>query len=342
MHHATPSILTLPNGKKPQRKREYAAAPLPTSPKRREPTPDEKRDHAAYLKDGQPPTGWVHPNTSIPFHRYLPLNARIGELKNIIGNKPEGWRKPVYGNLDYIIAWRMGWISDEDEKRDRAAYEIRRERSLKSCHTPSLHYWRGDWEECMERGVSTSRTMPHQTGAYVPEVPAHLLHDADLSDGARRCMMKILEETYRMNRDNRWLAITVPYLMKALSRSRRTIQNYLRLLELCGYISCEVLLNTATRMCNGLRINLMELAFAKHHRKKWPIKQWTQHFADDELKETLPENGGNSEAQLSTLNYFRNIYIYKDIKSTSVILWAVKCMTAAHNRFMQNKPPLPQ
>lgn len=284
-------------------------------------------------------TNWVHPNTAIPFHRMRATTKRIAELGEIIGEKPDHWRKPAYGHLDYIIAWRMGWISDEDEKRDRAKYELRRKRSLETCHTPSRHYWRGEWIDAFENGVPTCRSMPHQTGAYVPEVPAHLLHDQDLTDGARRCMFKLLEETYRMNRDHRWLATTVPYLMQALKRSRRTIQNYLRLLELCGYITCEVILSNKTRMCNGLRIILDNLAFPQHHGLKWPQKKMHDRFTDAELQDRLSLELGEPGAQAVTLNYWTNIYNYRGAETTSVILWAIRCMGFAHKRFMQNNAP---
>jgi hypothetical protein len=267
--------------------------------------------------------GWAEPNTSLPFHRLRPLMDRVSALEKLIGDKPRSWQKPVYGHLDYIIAWRMGWISDEDEQRDRMKYEERRQRSLRSCHRPRY------------RWVEDLRRKPFQTGAYIPEMPAHVMHDPDLTDGAKVCLAKIMEETYRMNRDQRWLATTISYLMAALGRCRRTIQNYLRLLEHCGYITCEVLLGAESRMSNGLKINLCESSFARHHKEKWPFKNWHHPFTEDEIP---PLNSENSGAQKDSLNYWVEIYIYKNILVVPVLSWAVKCMNGIHKRLMQNNP----
>ena len=262
---------------------------------------DIKRTHEEILKNGRNPQGWVHPNTTIPFHRLGRLMNRVKELEKLTGGKPKGWKKPVYGQLDYIISWRMGWISDEDERRDRVKYEERRQRSLETCYQPSNNtYGRfQEWTEDLEMGFKPVRNAPLQTGAYIPEMPSHILYDRDLTDGAKVCLAKILEETYRMNREKRWLATTVPYLMAALGRSRRTIQNYLRLLERCGYILCEVLLSETTRMCNGLKINLCDASFARQHKEKWPSKKKKPSRMGDEEIVSMQANSGVQKDSLN-------------------------------------------
>lgn len=296
-----------------------------------------KRAHAGKIET-TPASKWVHPNTSIPFHRLYPLIARMEALESVAGDKPADWRKPTYGNLDYIIAWRMGWISDEDEKRDRALYEERRTRSLTHCHTPALGYWKGDWHETFEKGLCIERRMPLETGGYTPELPSHIWRDQDLTDGSRRCLAVIIENTYRENRGQRWLATTVSYLMKALGRSRRTIQNYLRQLEVCGYISCQVLIGEKSRMCNGLKIALEKLSFARHHKKQWPTKQRIPPQQTQEARE-LMKNRRLPDAQLDSLNYFSEIYIKDYIPSQSIAFWAAKCMMAIFQRNMQTLAP---
>src|SRR6202035_5645921 len=98
----------------------------------------------------------------------------------------------------------------------------RRDRSLRHCHMPAQ--------------PKPRHPSPRDTGAYVPELAARLDNDDNLTDGAQRCARKLAEYIYRKNRDGRAAEITVPYLMKALGRCRRTVQRYLRQLENEGYI----------------------------------------------------------------------------------------------------------
>ena len=76
-------------------------------------------------------------------------------------------------------------------------------------------------------------------------------NDPNLTDGARRCARKLAEYTYRSRPRHPRAQITVTYLMKALGKSRRTVQRYLRQLERAGYICVEVI-HARTRMCAGI------------------------------------------------------------------------------------------
>src|SRR5712691_8948470 len=69
---------------------------------------------------------------------------------------------------------------------------------------------------------------PRDTGAYVPELAATIDNDPNLTDGARRCARKLSEYVHIRDRDSRSAEITVTWLMKALRKSRRTVQRYLR------------------------------------------------------------------------------------------------------------------
>src|ERR1019366_9786579 len=75
---------------------------------------------------------------------------------------------------------------------------------------------------------------PHDAGAYVPELAASIDNDLNLTDGARRCARKLAEYVHKRNREAKAAEITVTYLMKALHKSRRTVQRYLRQLERAG------------------------------------------------------------------------------------------------------------
>ena len=77
-------------------------------------------------------------------------------------------------------------------------------RSLRKCHLPSRY----------ER---PRHAPPKDTGAYVPAMAARLDNDPNLTDGARRCARKIMEETHRRDRKERKLLVNVSYLAKGLA-----------------------------------------------------------------------------------------------------------------------------
>jgi len=185
--------------------------------------------------------------------------GRMAELRDLVGPAPSGFEKPRFGTPSYGIAAALGWIDAEEQRADQATYEARVLRSLQSCHRHSLYERR-------------RFSPPKESGGYVPEASARIEDDRNLTDGARRCARKIMEETYRANRDGRELDITVTYLARGLGRCRRTIQRYLRLLEREGYIGVEVVKGARSRLCTGLAIRLLAPMFPRHHSKKWPAK----------------------------------------------------------------------
>lgn len=249
---------------------------------------------------------WVHPETPIPFYRLGPLMNRVTELENIIGKKPEDWTKPTYGQLDYTIAHRMGWISDEEEGADKKAYQIRRKRSLQTCHRYTHKF-----DALPENPIEMTGDQ------YTPQTSADILNDNRLTDGAKVLALKLMEETYRKNRAGRWLKITVTYLMKALQKSRRTIQNYLRLLEHLGYIRTDVITSPISRMCVGLAIWLQQPMFPKHHIEKWPEKRT------------------KSGVQQDSYNDLNKIYSYL----IPIHLWTRDCMEGIYKSFRRNIEP---
>jgi hypothetical protein len=176
----------------------------------------------------------------------------------------------------------------------------RRLRSLQSCHRPSRHERR-------------CRPVPKDTGAYVPETAARMENDPNLTDGARRCARKIMEETYRRNRRGRVLSITVSYLGRALGRCRRTVQRYLQQLEEQGYLSIDVAVGDRSRLCTGLVIRLLAPLFPRHHRKRWP------------------EKPGNSGATPESQNHRFKILVSREG-------WAVRCMDGVFRALMKTNP----
>ncbi len=262
--------------------------------------PKKNNGHITGLNEGQ----WVHPETPIPFYRLGSLMNRVSELETIIGEKPEDWKKPNYGNLDYTIAHRMGWISDEEEGRDKEIYKLRRKKSLQTCHRYSHK-----WDALPDNPAKTTGDR------YTPQTSADILNDNQLTDGAKVLALKLMEETYRKNRRGRWLKITVTYLMKAMGKCRRTIQNYLRLLEHLGYIRTDVIRSPISRMCIGLGIWLQDPMFPKHHKDKWPEKR---------------TNSGVQKDSYNDLNKIYSLMI-------PIHLWTKDCMEGIYKSFTRNK-----
>jgi hypothetical protein len=155
------------------------------------------------------------------------------------------------------------------------------------------------------------------SGLYTPELAARLDTDPNLTDGARCCGRIIVAYTYRRSRDSRTAHITTTYLARAMNRSRRTIQRYLRQLEQAGYIATAVIAAASTRLSVGLMINLLRPLFPKHHAKKWPQRSM------------------NSGATMPSPNHQ---YRYKTIAMT-VHGWIFHCLQKADERHMQTLPP---
>jgi hypothetical protein len=172
----------------------------------------------------------------------------------------------------------------------------RRMRSLRKCHMPSLY----------ER---PRHEPPKDTGAYVPAMSARLDNDPNLTDGARRCARKIMEETHRRDRQGRKLQVNVSYLAKGMRRCRRQVQRYLSMLEREGYLRVEIMSGHRSRMCIGLIVHLLEPLFPRHQRKAWPEKVGNppKHLTDD------AENGRNPDATLKSQNEKANLLKEKAI-----------------------------
>ena len=179
--------------------------------------------------------------------------------------------------------------------------QARRRRSLRFCHLPTEPKLR--------------HAPPRDSGAYVPEMAARIEDDRNLTDGARRCARKLMEYCHRKSRATRSGDITVTWLMRALGKSRRQVQRYLRQLEDAGYIAVQVV-HASTRMCVGLFVELLAPLFPRHHRQKWPQKL---------IESDAP--------QMSQNNRLR----YKYSRES----WALRCMDGVFRSFMRRLSPLP-
>lgn len=228
-------------------------------------------------------------------------------LRELLGPAPDAFEKPAYATPSYALALRCGWISSDEEKADRAAWDQRRRTSLQTCHRYSLY----------ERPRARP---PKETAAYVPELAARIEDDPNLTDGARRCARKLAEYTYRHARATRSSEITVTWLMQALGRCRRTVQRYLRLLERQGYIRVDVIHCRATRMCAGLFVHLQGPCFARHHRARWPKTLANPDATAESLKKSLINYKGPRGALIPCR------------------LWAIRCMDGVFRSLTKTLP----
>lgn len=192
----------------------------------------------------------------------------------------------------------------------RTDQDARRRRSLQTCHRPALL-------------VGPRFVLPEESGAYVPEMAARLDDDRNLTDGARRCARKIAEVAYRQSRENRVVEITVTYLMKALGRCRRSVQNYLRQLERGDYIKVDVVCGSRSRMCVGLAVHLLGPLFPRHHRERWPENRRTPGAQKDSHKNRFLDQ------------------IRKNPVAIPRQLWALRCMDGVFRSLKAALPPCP-
>lgn len=180
--------------------------------------------------------------------------------------------------------------------------EARRLRSYRTC-----------WRPAHEPVVYAA---PRESGAYVPETAAGLDDDRNLTDGARRCARKIAQYVYQKNRDSRSAEITVTYLMKALRKSRRTVQRYLRQLEKAGYISVAVI-RARTRMCAGLLVEVLAALLPRHG---WPQTAKS-------MKPDAPLLSQNNSSR------YKSVLIPR-------ALWALRCTDPIQKAWDRIMPPL--
>ncbi len=183
----------------------------------------------------------------------------------------------------------------------------RRRRSLQTCHR-----YRAQEPE--------RRPVPKNSASYVPELAARIEDDPNLTDGARRCARKMAELTYRQNREDRALPVTVTYLARALGRCRRTVQRYLRQLEEGGYVKVEVVASPRSRMCIGLMVRLLPPLLAAHHRQSWP------------------ERAAKPGATRESLNHRFRLLSKGEAYSMPVQEWALRCMDGVFRSFMKTSP----
>lgn len=233
--------------------------------------------------------------------------AAIEKIAELAGERPKRWNKPRFGEFEYWLAHQCGWITDNELADDTAAYKAKQLLAKHTSHQFSLN--RFSWVE------SPKFEDPPETAEYVPQLSMKLVKDRNLTDSARRIAMFVLRHTYQDNRQERFIGMTVSFIMKGLSISRRTVQRSLTLLETRGYFRCQVAKGKQTRMCVGLIIHLMESLFPKHHKEKWPEKR---------------KNSGASTMPPKQIQFYKSIYNAKI--RTPRFSWAVYCMDAIASR----------
>ena len=231
----------------------------------------------------------------------------LDEIAKLAGQRPPEWKKPKYGDFEYWLARNCGWITDEEIKADYDAYQELREKGRNS----GLKY---TWEE------EPRYEQPKDTGEYIPEMNMKLIKDRNLTDSARRIALFVVRHVYQDNREGRFINMTVSFIMKGLSLSRRTVQRNLSLLQKLGYLQSDVVPSKRTKMCIGLMITLLKPLFPRHHKKKWPEKR------------------RKSGASRMTQNQDSNIYINRIKGVIHRIEWTLRCDDGRIRQRIKNSP----
>lgn len=209
---------------------------------------------------------------------------------------------PQYNTPEYWQAVNAGRISWEEATRAEKSYQVRRIRSLQTCHRYNM--------------AERPRYEKPKSGAYTPEMSVKVQRDKNLYRNAVFAAMFLMEKTYRQARDTRTLRITTSYIAKGIDKSTRTVRRYLRSLEEEGYIQIDIVRHAVTGMVACLEVTLLKSMFPKHHEEKWPqrLEKPDRPFLSDK------------KSQLD--------YIGKESRKE----WALKCMNGAWEAFMKTNP----
>ncbi len=207
-----------------------------------------------------------------------------------------------HNSPEYWQAYKAGQISWEQAEKDHAAYEIRRDRSLQTCHRYNM--------------AEQPRYERPTTRAYTPETSAIVDIDRNLNDNADKAARFLMRHAYQRARDTRRVRITCSYIANALGRSVRTVRRYIRSLEEEGYIKVDIVRSTVTGMVACLEITLLAPLFPDHYKEKWP--------------------GTRRNPDRTYLSDKQSHIIYS--KRENRKSWAIRCMNGVHNAFMKTKP----
>lgn len=211
-------------------------------------------------------------------------------------------RKYKYNTPEYWQAVKVGLISWDDVTNDDAAYQIRRNRSLQSCHRYNMK--------------EQQRYEKPDTRTYMPELSGRVCRDKNLSGQVLKAVMFLMERIYMKARNSRTIRITASYIAKGIRMSIRTVRRYLRNLEEEGYIQINIVRHVATGMVACLEIKLLKSLFPQHHEKKWPQKVEN------------PDRTFLSDKKSSL------IYIRKESRTE----WAIRCMNGVWKSLMKTNP----
>lgn len=237
----------------------------------------------------------------------------LDEIARLLGERPQQWKKPKFGDFEYWLGHQCGWITDEELESDTAAYEAKRQRSLQTSHRFATQ--RFTWME------EPRYKEPKDTGEYVPEISMKLVNDRNLTDSARRIALFVLRHAYQDNRSGRFVGMTVSFIMQGLTLSRRTVQRSLTLLETRGYFRCEVAKGDTTRMCIGLIVHLLGSLLPAHHQQSWPERRRKSEAS------AMPQKQEQ---------FYKKIYQAKN--RVMRITWALKCMNGVARRAFKGDP----
>ena len=155
--------------------------------------------------------------------------------------KPSSYCPPAFNTPQYWQDCAKGWISDEQQRRDQADFELRRRRALDSKHrqapTPHRH----------------ERPAPRQSKQFSKCMSTQAARDDRLTPQSKALLQVLVARTGR----GRFTDTTKTTLGITMSRCPRSIQRYLQELIQFGYIRTQTRKSRRTGFFIGLRVWIM-------------------------------------------------------------------------------------
>lgn len=191
--------------------------------------------------------------------------------------QPASYRPPAYNTPQYWRDYAQGWISEDEQLRDYADYELRKRRALDSKYnkapTPHRHL----------------RPAPRDSQQFSKSMSTQAARDDRLTPQSKALLQVLVARTGR----GRFTDTTKMTLGIILSRCPRSIQRYLQELIKFGYISTQTRKSRESGFYVGLRIWIMDvvLPFFSQRGGNYSSGKWSNadqsHSNREETKASL-------------------------------------------------------
>ena len=196
--------------------------------------------------------------------------------------KPIDYRWPQYNTPNYWQDVSRGWISEEEQQRDHAQFEVKRKRGLASRNRQA------------KPASRHNRPAPVESKQFAKAMATQAARDDRLTPQSKSLLQIIVARTGR----GRSTDTTKTTLAKIMSRCPRSIQRYIQELIKFGYIRTQTIKSRRTGFYVGMRIWIMNsvLPFFAGGSDKYEAKEWedvTNIGRNREETEKSPTNNKN-------------------------------------------------